>query len=179
MSIIKTETPTKEQQLNQAVSGVIKQLQEQPQEAGATFSVRSKLKEGFLSRIEARDFQLLSDEPEELGGTNLGPNPVEYVLGALAACQEIVIKAHAGQLGIDVTSVRVETEGDIDLRGFFNVSDDARAGFNKVTYHTVIETNETDPGKLKKLKDISLNRCPVLDIIENPVAVEGTVSYVN
>lgn len=179
MSTIKTVIPAKEQQLNQAVSGVISHLQEEPEEAQATFSVRSKLEEGFLSRIEARDFKLLSDEPEDLGGSNLGPNPVEYVLGALAACQEIVIKAHAGQLGINLTSVRVEAEGDIDLRGFFNVADEARAGFNKVRYHTVIETEETDAEKLKKLKDLSLNRCPVLDIIQNPVEVDGTVSYVN
>lgn len=179
MSTIKTELAPKEQQLNQAVSGVINHLTEQPEEAHATFSVRSKLEEGFLSRIEARDFKLLSDEPENLGGSNLGPNPVEYVLGALAACQEIVIKAHAGQLGIKLTSVRVEAEGDIDLRGFFNISDESRAGFNKVRYHTVIETEDTDHQKLKKLKELSLNRCPVLDIIQNPVEVDATVSYVN
>lgn len=179
MSSIKTEIPTKEQLLNESVTGVIKQLKDHPEEAEATFKVRSKLKEGFLSRIEARDFKLLSDEPEELGGSNLGPNPVEYILAALAACQEIVIKAHAGQLGIDVRTVRVEAEGEIDLRGFFNVSDDVRAGFNKVTYHTVIETDETDTDKLKKLKELSLKRCPVLDIIENPVAIDGTVSYLN
>lgn len=179
MSTIKTETAEKDQQLNQAVSGLINHLKVQPEESEATFSIRSKLEEGFLSRVNVRDFEILSDEPEELGGSNLGPNPVEYVLGALAACQEIVIKAHAGQLGIKLTSVRVEAEGDIDLRGFFNVSDDARAGFNKVRYHTVIETDETDTEKLKELKDISLNRCPVLDIIQNQVTVEGTVSYVN
>lgn len=179
MSTIKTEIPAKDQQLNQAVSGVINQLEEHPQEAGATFSTRSNLEEGFLSKVNIRNFDFVSDEPEELGGSNLGPNPVEYVLGALAACQEIVIKAHAGQLGINLKSVRVEAKGDLDLRGFFNISDEARAGFNKVSYHTIIETDETDTGKLKKLKEISINRCPVLDIIQNPVTVEGKISYVN
>lgn len=179
MSTIKTERLTKEQQLNRTVSGVIHHLQKEPEEANATFSVRSKLEEGFLSRIEARDFKLLSDEPKKLGGSDLGPNPVEYVLGALAACQEIAIKAHAGQLGIELSSVRVEAEGDIDLRGFFNISDEVRAGFNKVRYHTVIETKETDTQKLKQLKDLSQKHCPVLDIIQNPVEVDGVVSYIN
>lgn len=179
MSAIKTEKLTKEQQLNRAVSGLIQHLKKEPEEAHTTFSVRSKLEEGFLSRIETRDFKLLSDEPKNLGGTDLGPNPVEYVLGALAACQEIAIKAHAGQLGIELSSIRVEAEGDIDLRGFFNISDDARAGFNKVRYHTVIETNETDTQKLKQLKELSQKHCPVLDIIQNSVKVDGTLSYIN
>lgn len=179
MSTIETHVSTNDQKLNQAVSQVVDQLKKHPEEADAAFSVRSKLEEGFVSKTDIRDFKVISDEPEELGGSNLGPNPVEFVLSALAACQEIVIKAHAGQLGIDVTSVQVEARGDLDLRGFFNVSDDVRAGFNKVTYHTKIETNETDPEKLEKLKQISLDRCPVLDIIQNPVTVEGKVSYVN
>ncbi|MGF1671153.1 MAG: OsmC family protein, partial [Balneolaceae bacterium] len=116
-------------------------------------------------------------EPEGLGGTDAGPNPVEYVLGALAACQEIVIKAHAVALGIDVKEVSVEVEGNIDLNGFLNLSD-ARAGFTDINYITKIKTDEKNPEKLEQLRELSFSRCPVLDIIKNPVPVNGEVQFV-
>lgn len=179
MSTITTTTQSEEQQLNQTISQTITKLKNNPREAHASFGINSKLKNGFLSENKAREFKFLVDEPKELGGSNKAPSPVEYVLGALAACQEIVIKVHASQLGIELKSVKVVTEGDLDLKGLFNISDDSRAGFNYVRYHTVIETQETDKEKLRKLKEISKKRCPVLDIIQNPVNVEGKVSYVN
>lgn len=35
------------------------------------------------------------DEPESLGGTDKGPNPVELLLDALGSCQAIAINAFA------------------------------------------------------------------------------------
>jgi len=140
--------------------------------------VNSKLERGFHSKIKARDFEFISDEPKSLGGEDEGPNPVEYVLGALAACQEIAIKAHAGQLGIDLKSIKVDVSGDLDLHGFFNLSD-VRPGFTNVRYQTFIETEESDPVKLQNLKDLSIKNCPVLDIISNPVPVSGEVTFIS
>jgi uncharacterized OsmC-like protein len=31
------------------------------------------------------------DEPEQLGGINEGPNPLEYLLGAVSACTSFII----------------------------------------------------------------------------------------
>lgn len=167
-----------EQKLTDTVSAVINNVKENPSTKDVTFSIESKLEHGFTTEIKVRDFEFVSDEPLSLGGANKGPNPVEYVLGALAACQEIVIKAYASQLGIALQEVRVEASGDLDLEGFFNLSD-ARPGFNKVNYKTIITTEETNPEKLQLLKDFSNQRCPVLDIISNPVPVNGEVIYVN
>ncbi len=178
MSTLTKEIPTIDQQLNETITNVINHVRENPASKDITFSVDSKLEEGFRSEINVRDFQFLVDEPHSLGGRNEAPNPVEYVLGALASCQEIVIKAYAGQLGISLNYVKVEASGDLDLAGFFNLSDE-RPGFNKVKYTTIISTNETDPTKLQQLKDFSIERCPVLDIISNPVPVNGEILYVN
>ena len=48
-----------------------------------------KLPEGLQVETTARNFKILLDEPEDLGGTNKGLNPVEAVLSALGACQTI------------------------------------------------------------------------------------------
>lgn len=178
MSTVTTTKPETEKKLNETITGVIKAVKENAKKAAVTFSVHSKLEHGFHTEIKARNFEFISDEPESLGGKNKGPNPVEYVLGALAACQEIVIKAHAGQLGIDLKSVKVDVSGDLDLHGFFNLSD-TRPGFTNVRYQTFIETEEDDPVKLQKLKDLSTDNCPVLDIISKPVPVSGEVTYIS
>lgn len=169
---------TKESKLNETLKSVIGAVQENPENADVSFTAASELTEGLRASIKTRSFEFISDEPESLGGKNEGPNPVEYVLGAFAACQEIVIKAHANQLGIELKSVKVDVTGDLDLHGFFNL-DKTRPGFTNVKYNTVIETDEEDPEKLEKLKDISLENCPVLDIIKNPVPVQGELTYVN
>jgi len=176
MSTFETTQPETEQKLQSAIRDLSKYFRKNSDQAKASFTAESKLEKGFLSEVNVRNFKFVSDEPESLGGEDTGPNPVEYVLGALAACQEIVIKAHAGQLGINLKSVSVKASGDVNLEGFFNLSD-KRPGFHNVTYHTVIETDETDRQKLKKLEQISLDNCPVLDIIKNPVPVTGKIDF--
>src|SRR6185295_10054043 len=94
----------------------------------ATFSADSRQVEGLRSETKIRQFSLTVDEPATLGGTDTGPNPVELVLAALATCQEITYRAYATALGIPLESVSVKLEGALDLRGFFAVKDDVRAG---------------------------------------------------
>ncbi|MEX0649114.1 MAG: OsmC family protein [Balneolaceae bacterium] len=177
MSTTETVTSEKNKQLEQSLLNLIKGIQNNPEQANATFRANSRLEDGFLAKVNSREFSFISDEPEDLGGTNQGPNPVEYVLGAFAACQEIVVKAYATVLGIDVSSIKVEVEGDLDLHGFLNLTEE-RAGFTAVNYTTTVETTETDPEKLKQLEQLSVARCPVLDIIKNPVPLNGSISFV-
>ncbi len=178
MSTVK-EKESLDDNIIKAVQTLAKDIKGNPENADVAFKAESKLEQGLQSKVNIRDFHFISDEPESLGGTNLGATPVEYVLGALAACQEIVIKAHALALGIEVKSVTVQATGDLDLQGFLNLSDDARAGFKNVKISTEIETDEKDQEKLNQLKEISFKNCPVLDIIQNPVPVQGSINFVN
>jgi uncharacterized OsmC-like protein len=162
--------------ISEAVKAVVGQIHKNADSANAIFSAEASLHEGLLSDIQIRQFSLISDEPVSLGGTDEGPNPVELVLGAFAACQEIVIAAYAAVLDIPVQRVKVNVDGHLDLRGFFNVSDQVRPGFGRITYKTEILTSETDPAKLDQLKYFALNRCPVLDILQNPVPTEGLIT---
>lgn len=164
------------EQITRSIGNVIQKIDQDPSAANATFSARATLGDGLRSDITIRNFSLVSDEPESLGGTDQGPNPVEIVLGALGACQEIVVKAYASVLNISISKVSVEAQGHLDLKGFFNLSDD-RPGFNKVDFKTVIETSETDGEKLEQLRHFAESRCPVLDIIKNPVETNGTITF--
>ncbi len=141
-----------------------------PKEAQVTFRSESALQEGLRSRVAMRDHILTIDEPEELGGTDSGPNPVELILAALGSCQEITYRAYATALGIPLEKVSVTLDGDIDLRGFFGVDDSVRPGYGEIK-GTVTLTSTAAEADLHKLRDAVNAHCPVLDMLTRPVPV--------
>jgi hypothetical protein len=64
----------------------------------------------------------------------------------------------------------VRIEGDLDLRGFFAVSDNVRAGFQDIR-GTVELDSTASPEDLSRLKEIVDAHCPVLDILQGSVPV--------
>ena len=80
------------------------------------------------------------DEPAALGGQDKGPNPVELILAALGACQEITYRLYADTLGIPLDRVFVSVSGRLDLRGFFAVDEGVRPGFKDVTATVKIDS---------------------------------------
>jgi len=76
--------------------------------------------------IHADSFVLDADEPPLLLGEDIGPNPVEYALTALAACVTTALVYHAAAKGIKLNAVEARLEGDIDVRGLLGISDAVR-----------------------------------------------------
>ncbi len=142
-------------------------------QALASFTVESRQAEGLRSEVALRDFRLTVDEPEALGGTDQGPNPVELVLAALATCQEITYRLYADHLGIPLDGVSVTLTGDLDLRGFFAVDEAVRPGFQAIRGEVKLEST-AGPEQLARLKEAVDRHCPVLDILgrATPVSLE-------
>ena len=148
-----------------------------PDGAGvATFMSESRQVAGFRSQAQVRQFQLTVDEPEELGGSDTGPNPVELVLAALGTCQEITYRLYADAMGIPLRGVSVKVEGDLDPRGFFAVDGGkTRPGYRGVRATVTLDSSAPE-ADLKRLRETVDRHCPVLDIIRNPVPVDLTIA---
>lgn len=153
----------------------IDQLEENPETGKVSFKARTHLVEGVLTNASIRKFNLNVDEPLELGGNDIAPNPVELVLAALGTCQEIVYSAYAEVLGIKLNAVTVNVKGKLDLNGLFGTKDGIEAGFKKIEYETEIITDES-PNKINQLIALVDSHCPVLDTLKRPVDVEGRVT---
>ena len=147
-------------------------FREAPEPPIATFTADTALEDGFRTQATIREFNLTIDEPPVIGGTDTGPTPVELVLAALGSCQEIVYATYARINNIPIDAVRVKAEGRVDLRGFFGVSD-VPAGFQDVAF-TVEVDSPASPEVIAELVAEVNARCPVLDILRNPVPVAGT-----
>jgi len=118
----------------------------------------------------ANPFELDADEPPLLLGKDIGPNPVEYALTALAACVTTALVYHAAAKGIKLNAVESRLEGDIDLRGFLGISDEVRRGYDNVRIYYKIDADVPDE-QLEELVQMGCKYSPVFDTFTNPVNV--------
>ena len=146
-------------------------LRNRPDKTRVEVSASSRLVEGFRSHVKTRDFEVIVDQPENMGSTDQGPRPSEYVLAALAACHEVTYRLYADAMEIDLQEISVSVTGISDARGFFNLDDDIAAGFSEVigSIDVVSDASEEDLERLR----LAVNRhCPVLDDLRKPMKVE-------
>ena len=91
----------------------------------------------------ARRFAIDIDEPCELGGSNRFANPQEHLIAALNACMMVGYVAQCAVRGIVLESLAIETEGEIDLRGFLGIDPAVPAGYESLRYKVRIKGNGT------------------------------------
>jgi uncharacterized OsmC-like protein len=116
-------------------------------------------------------FKLDADEPPLLLGTGKGPNPVEYLLTALAACVTTSLVYHAAAKGIVLKSVESRLEGDIDLQGFLGISKEVRKGYQEIRMYFKIDADVPDE-ELEELVQLGPSYSPVFDSVTKGVPVK-------
>lgn len=126
----------------------------------------------FAGKEVRKDFTIRIDEPLELAGTNQYANPQEYLMAALNACMMVGYVALAALEGIELEDVRIETEGEIDLRGFFGLDPKISAGYDQMHYKVTMKGNGT-PEQYRKIHDMVTKSSPNRFTIANPVQLES------
>ena len=118
-------------------------------------------------------FTLVADEPDILLGTERGANPVEHLLHALASCVTTSMVYHAAARGIAVEQVESTLEGDLDLRGFLDLSPNIRRGYQNIRLKLRIKANVTDE-QLQELASLGPMFSPVYDSLTRGVRVAAS-----
>jgi uncharacterized OsmC-like protein len=98
----------------------------------------------------------------------------DMLLEALAACAGVTLKAVASSLGIDISSGRVLTEGDLDFRGTLGVSKEVPVGFLRIRTVFELQTTATDD-QLASLLKLTERYCVVLQTLKSAVNVETSM----
>jgi uncharacterized OsmC-like protein len=123
---------------------------------------------------ETGKFKLIIDEPETLGGTDEGPNPVTYILAGLAGCLNVVGHMVAKELGFTIDKLKIEVTGNINPDRLLGVSNAERAGFKKIDLKLIPETDASIEVLVDWLKIVQ-DRCPVKDNLMNTTLVGTSV----
>jgi uncharacterized OsmC-like protein len=81
-----------------------------------------------------RQFSITADEPTELLGQNTAPNPQELLMAAFNACIMVGYVATAAVMGVILEKVEIETEGELNLRGFLGIDPNVKPGYDSIRY---------------------------------------------
>ena len=71
----------------------------------------------FEHEVRVREHRLTADEPEDIGGKDLGPSPEELLAAALASCTAITMQMYAERKGWDLTGCEVDCDYQPAERG--------------------------------------------------------------
>lgn len=126
---------------------------------------------GQEDESRAEPFVLDGDEPPVLLGSNRAPNAVEAVLHALASCLAVGFVYNAAAKDIEVRSLEMDLEGELDLHRFLGLSDSVRAGYRNVQVTYRVDC-DADADTVDELCAYVQQTSPVMDILRNPVDVE-------
>ena len=121
-----------------------------------------------------RRFSIDIDEPCELGGTNRFANPQEHLLAALNACITVGYVAQCAVRGITLESLEIETDGEIDLRGFLGIDPAVPAGYETLRYVVRIKGSGTKE-QFAEIHEAVMSTSPNFYSVSRPVALKPTL----
>jgi len=76
-----------------------------------------------LTEIRARGHSFVVDEPPARHGTDVGPTPLETMLGALMSCTHVIARRIAHERGVPLTFETLACVGHLDHRGIDKQAD--------------------------------------------------------
>lgn len=115
-------------------------------------------KDHYRTELIASGKTVVADESEELGGTDAGPAPGEFLMISLASCTAITLRMYADRKKWDVSKIKVEVTSE------------------KVNSKTLFVREISIEGNLNQEQQQRLlqiaNSCPVHKVLINPIEIE-------
>lgn len=137
------------------------------------FRVHAQSENATKTVVKARGFEMIIDEPTELGGGNEGANPVEYELAAFSGCINVMGHIIAKEMNMDLKGIKIDISGLLNPAKLFGTSMEERAGYKQINVKIKADSTASIE-ELEEWKKAICERCPVSDNLKNttPVFVE-------
>src|SRR3989304_6539005 len=108
-------------------------------------------------------------QPSFLGGGGTQPGPMIYCLYGSASCYAPTFATMAAMEGIKLKKLKITAESSVDFSKVLGLSNNPIA--EKVKFTLYVESDATAE-KIKKLEDLSRERCPAVYCLTNPIPLE-------
>ena len=114
----------------------------------------------YLCKISWRNGEFLMDEPENIDGKDLGPDPYTTLLASLAGCTLSTLRMYIDRKGWNIPEINIA----------LNMSQENSAELETIISRTIsFSTEITDEQKERLL--LIAEKCPVSKILKNKVTI--------
>ena len=138
------------------------------------FSINGKSITPTRYEGKVRQFSIAVDEPENFGGKDSAPTPVEYILAGYAGCLNVVVNLIAKEMNIAIQHFKINITGDINPDKLLGISEKERAGFKSLNIQLDIKSDASKEMSQKLLNQVK-ERCPVNDNLTNTTPVNYSI----
>jgi putative redox protein len=130
---------------------------------------------GFLTEIKAGNHHLIADEPEKVGGTDLGPTPYDLLAAGLGACTSMTLRMYADRKKWPLENIIVHLEhSKVHAQDGADSEDQpSSAKIDQIVREIELEGDLTEEQK-ERLLSIA-DRCPVHRTLHGEIRVVTTL----
>jgi len=108
--------------------------------------------------ISARRHQFIIDEPRERHGDDLGPTPLESLVGSFIGCTNVIASRIATEMRIELIDMCIGVEAEVD--GAILDGADSKIAFPTLHLKVSVASNGT-PEQIEQLRIQLAKRCPI------------------
>ena len=130
--------------------------------------------DGLCTEITVDGHELVADEPSHLGGTEAGPTPYDYLMGALGSCTAMTIRMYADRREWPLESVKVRLKHQKIYAEDCSACETENGKIDHIEREIEL-TGGLDDEQREKLLQIA-DKCPVHRTLESETVVETTSS---
>jgi uncharacterized OsmC-like protein len=162
---------------NEAIRGALQNaigyLTENPDDAKSTDSfATATIDEGLRCRVQGADgVEIYTDMVTSVGGGNTAPSPGWMLRAATASCVATMIAMKAALDDVELGNVEVTVDSQSDDLGILGIDEGVPAGPLSVSIRVKVDSNGTDPEKLKELVSWGHDHCPLCDLTKRSVPI--------
>ena len=121
--------------------------------------------------------KFIISEPVHVGGQNVAPTPLEFLLSGAVGCFAAVFAFYAAKLGIAYDGFEAVARTEFDARGHM-IADAPTSAFRKVTISLRVKSDAPED-KLREVERLAFAGCPGINTLRAPVPVETRLEVTN
>lgn len=118
----------------------------------------------YLCTIFWRNGKLIMDEPESVGGKDLGPDPFSTFLASLAGCTLSTLRMYIDRKEWNIPEIKIS----------LNLSQEAEPALKTTIYRSISFTKDISEEQKERLLNIA-EKCPISKLLKGNITINTTL----
>lgn len=145
--------------LKEAVASTIREVRDGAKNPIRQPNATIRVVRDLQGEVTAGPFRFRTDAARDAGGFGEHPRPMDYLLGALASCQQMWCLRWAAQRGMRLDELTIEARAAFSWRGEYLQETDAGITELHVLYQ--LDGAGLTPEAAREMANVVASRCPV------------------